>query len=403
MTFPQQPQYQQQPMGGMPQGQPQQYQQPQQQQYQQPQQPMGGTPQGQPQTAQDTVDAFITGTGRLVQGSPYEKQTTDYITKQPLPENKQKYFCGIAFMKNQDGITKFPIIQSLMFQAAQQHPNAAQWAAANWNGFHFKLEDGDDPKNANKPGFPGHWILKFSNGYAPRILDENQMDVSQQPDALYRGCYVRVVGSTKQNGAQGSQGGIYLNFNTIQRVAHGERIITGPDTAAMLAAAPVGQLPPGASQIPTSPQGGLPGAGAPMGGMPGMPGGQPQQPMGGMPGMPGGQPQGQPQQPMGGMPGMPPQGQPQQPMGGMPQGMPGGMPQGQPQQYQQPQQPMGGMPQGMPQGQPQQYQQPQQQYQQPQGMPQGMPQGQPQYQQQQGGMPGGMPGGVPGAGMPYAQ
>lgn len=372
-------------------------------------------PQQPQQAAQDTVDAFITGTGRLVQGTPYEKQTTDFITKQPLPENKQKYFVGIAFMKNQDDITKFPQIWALMQQAAQQHPNAQQWAAANWQGFHFKFEDGDDPKNANKPGFPGHWILKFSNGYAPRILDENQMDVSQQSDAVYRGCFVRVVGSTKQNGAQGSQGGIYLNFNTIQRVAHGERIITGPDTAAMLAAAPVGQLPPGASQVPTSPVGGLPGAGAPMGGMP-------QQPMGGMPGMPGGMPQ-QPQQPMGGMPGMPQQ--PQQPMGGMPQGMPGGMPQqpqqpmggipggmpqqpmggmpqgmpqGQPQQYQQPQQPMG----GMPQGQPQQYQQPQQQYQQPQGVPGGMPQGQPQYQQQ-GGMPGGMPGGVPGAGMPYAQ
>ena len=375
------------------------------------------------QAAQDTVDAFITGTGRLISGTPYEKQTTDWATKQPLPENKQKYFVGIAFMKNQDAITKFPIIWALMMQAAQGHPNASQWAAANWNGFHFKFEDGDDPKNKDKPGYPGHWILKFTNGYAPRILDENQMDVSQQPDAVYRGCFVRIVGSTKQNGAQGSQAGIYMNFNTIQRVAHGERIITGPDTAALLAANPVGQLPPGASQVPMSPQGGLPGmqqgAGMP-GGMPGMqqPQGTGMPPQGGMPGMQ--QPQGTGMPPQGGMPQGMPQGQPQyqQPQG-MPQGMPGaGMPQGQPQQYQQPQQ--GGMPQGMPGQQPMQYQQPQQQYQppqgmpgqqvpqqpqqyqQPQGMPQGMPQGQPQYQQQ-GGMPGGMPQGVPGAGMPYAQ
>lgn len=73
------------------------------------------------QAAQDTVDAFITGTGRLISGTPYEKQTTDWATKQPLPENKQKYFVGIAFMKNQDAITKFPIIWGLMMQAAQGH------------------------------------------------------------------------------------------------------------------------------------------------------------------------------------------------------------------------------------------------------------------------------------------
>ena len=40
------------------------------------------------QAAVDTIDAFITGTGRLVQGTPYEKQTKDYATGQPLPGSR---------------------------------------------------------------------------------------------------------------------------------------------------------------------------------------------------------------------------------------------------------------------------------------------------------------------------
>lgn len=351
------------------------------------------------QMAQDTVDAFLTGTGRLVQGTPYEKQTKDYATKQDLPPEKQKYYVGIAFMKGQDGITKLPIIQQLMMQAAAQHPAAQQFAAVNWQGFKFKIEDGDAPQHKDKPGWAGHIIVKFSNGYAPRIVDENQIDVSGNPDAVYRGCYVRLVGSVKQNGAAGAQAGIYVNFNTIQRVAHGERIITGPDTMGMLASAPVGQLPPGASAVPVGgssagmmPQqqqgGGVPGmggAGMP-GAMPGMQQPQQQVPMGGA-GMPGA------------MPGMQqPQQQPQQQYApqGMPN-MPGAQPQQQPQQQYAPQ----GMPnlpgqqavqqQYDPMQQQQQYaQQPQQQYA-PQGMPQGMPQGQPQQQYAPQGMPGAHP------------
>lgn len=236
----------------------------------------------------NTVDGFVTGVGRLVQGTPYEKQTTDYVTKQTLPENKQKYYVGVAFDKTQDAITGFSGIWALMQQAAAGHPAAAQFKAQNWMGFKFKYEDGDAPQHADKPGWKGHHILKFSNGFAPQILDENMNDVSQQPDAVYRGCYVRIVGSTKQNGASGAQAGIYMNFGTIQRVAHGERIQTGPDARAMLAGAGPVALPPGASAIPQSTGAipgapgsapasvgaalpGMPGAGAPVGGMPGLP------------------------------------------------------------------------------------------------------------------------------------
>lgn len=237
----------------------------------------------------NSVDGFVTGVGRLLQGTPYEKQKTDFVTKQELPENKQKYYVGIGFDKTQDAITGFPGIWALMQQAAASHPAAAQFKAQNWAGFKFKFEDGDAPQHADKPGWKGHWILKFSNGYAPAILDENMNDVSQQPDAVYRGCYVRVVGSTKQNGASGAQAGIYMNFGTIQRVAHGERIQTGPDHRAMLAGMGAVQLPPGASAIPQAtgtipgapgsapaPAGvslpGMPGAGAPAVGLPTLPG-----------------------------------------------------------------------------------------------------------------------------------
>lgn len=243
----------------------------------------------------NTMDGFVTGVGRLVQGSPYEKQTLDHENK-PLPPEKQKYFVGVAFDKTQDAITGFPGIWAIMQQAAATHPNAAQFQAQNWNGFKFKMEDGDAPQHATKPGFKGHWVLKFSNGFAPGILDENMNDVSQQPEAVYKGCYVRIVGSAKQNKASGAQAGIFLNFGTIQRVAHGERIQTGPDHRAMLAGAGPVALPPGASSIPqatgtipgapgapSAPAGislpGLPGAGAPVaGGAPALPSAPPAPP-----------------------------------------------------------------------------------------------------------------------------
>lgn len=236
---------------------------------------------------QDSADMFITGTGRIVQGNPYEKQTIGHDGK-PLPEEKQKYFVGLAFDKTQDAITKFPTIWALMQQAAQAHPAASMWASQNWNGFHFKLDDGDAPQYAGKPGFKGCWILKFSNGFPPQILDENQMDVSQNKDAVYRGCYARIIGSTKQNGASGSQAGIYLNFNCIQRVAHGERIQSGPDVRSVLGAVPIGALPPGASAIPQSPAGApsMPAAAAPVA-APGLPTASAAAAVPGLPGVPG--------------------------------------------------------------------------------------------------------------------
>ena len=238
---------------------------------------------------QDSPELFITGVGRLVQGDAYNKQTKDYSTQKELAPEKQKYYVGVAFDKTQDAITKFPTIWGIMQQAAAGHPAAAMFAKQNWSGFKFKFEDGDAPKNADKVGWKGCWILKFSNGFAPTILDENQMDVSQNPDAVYRGCYVRIVGSAKQNGASGDQAGIYLNFGTIQRVAHGEPIRTGPDVRALLGGAPVA-LPPGASAIPQAAPGGIATAGMPGAAPVGMPGAAPAGVPAGLPAGPGAPP-----------------------------------------------------------------------------------------------------------------
>jgi len=224
----------------------------------------------------DTVDGFLTGVGRFVSGDAYAKQTTNHKGEPEPDESKHKFFMGILFQKNQDAITKWPVIGGMIMQAAGTHPQAATFAAQNWNGFHFKYEDGDDPKFADRPDFKGCWFVKFSNGFAPKCFDETNADVTNNPEVIYKGCYVRVLANAKQNKATGNQAGIFLNFSMVQRCGHGPKIVGGPDYSAILPGQTFA-LPPGASQIPVAPAAALPG-GLPAAGVPaatGLPGGLP--------------------------------------------------------------------------------------------------------------------------------
>ena len=238
---------------------------------------------------------FVTPVGRLVQGDVFEPQTKDN-QGQPLVvktgpnkgQQTQRYFVAIAIPK----MTVSP-------QTGQQEPNPgfAEFYAKlqqesragfpqlfNAQGvcthprFAMKVADGDgvdnDGKsNAGKPGFAGHWIVKFSSTFAPKVLVNSQYN--NDPQSIKRGYYVRVAGNAAPN-IGSDVPGLYMNHEAIEFAAYGEEIRSGIDAVGAFAAAGAMALPAGASMTPPTPQGNggmlaappLPGA---------MPGAMPQQ------------------------------------------------------------------------------------------------------------------------------
>lgn len=214
--------------------------------------------------------------GRLVQGSLYTPQEKDQqgnpLTIKTGPNKGQptkKWFFAVAIAK----------------ALGETHFSQTEWGAKVWaighagfpqgqaqaTTFAWKIEDGDSQipnkngrKNCDREGFPGHWILNFTSGYAPKIVNA-QGEPIIEPGAVKLGWFVAVVGSVDSN-EQSTNPGVYLNHNAVALMGYGKEIQTGPDLRAVgfdkLA------LPAGASAVPVGapiiPAGMIPaGAGAP--------------------------------------------------------------------------------------------------------------------------------------------
>ena len=233
--------------------------------------------------------------GRIVMGSLYDPSTTDAEGK-PLVvktgpnagQPRVNYFFALAIPKGAEPHwAHTPWGQQIWNVGNQAFPNAAQSPAFAW-----KIEDGDSQipnKKGRKPceneGWRGHWILKFSGGFAPKVYQQEGAGYVQvmQKDFCKPGYFVEVAFSVDGNGSQ-SQPGVYLNHSMVCFRAYGQEITFGPDVAsAGFGAAP---LPAGASMTP--PAGAIPmpqAAAAPA--LPGVPAGYMPPPVpGAVPGIP---------------------------------------------------------------------------------------------------------------------
>jgi len=203
--------------------------------------------------------------GRIVMGSLYDPSTTDAEGK-PLVvktgpnagQPRVNYFFALAIPKGvEPHWAHTPWGQQIWNVGNQAFPNAAQSPAFAW-----KIEDGDSQipnKKGRKPceneGWRGHWILKFSGGFAPKVYQQEGAGYVQvmQKDFCKPGYFVEVAFSVDGNGSQ-SQPGVYLNHSMVCFRAYGQEITFGPDVAsAGFGAAP---LPAGASMTP--PAGAIP-------------------------------------------------------------------------------------------------------------------------------------------------
>ncbi len=171
---------------------------------------------------------------------PKEPGQTHWAIRPPsmqTPENQGKPYWG----------------EQIWQYACQAWPQYVQSPAFAW-----KIEDGDDAtpnpmrkgrRNCDAEGYKGHWIVKFSGGFAPKIYVMEGTAYRQvlEQDFCKLGHYVQVQFSVKSNESD-QKPGLHINHGSVCHRGYGPEISFGPDVAAAgFGAAP---LPAGASLMP---------------------------------------------------------------------------------------------------------------------------------------------------------
>ena len=139
---------------------------------------------------------FTTPVGRLVQGSPFEPQTKDQkgnlrVVKsgpnagQPSPQ----WFVAVAFAKTDPAWPAFYAI--LDAEARAGFPNLFPGGGpCILPSFAWKIIDGDGFDTTGKPwssreGFAGHWVVRFTSGFAPKCFHAGRYDPADQISVSY--------------------------------------------------------------------------------------------------------------------------------------------------------------------------------------------------------------------------
>jgi hypothetical protein len=203
--------------------------------------------------------------GRMIGGSMYKPQPRTGNDGKPIVntrtgEVEQSYSFGLAIPKN---------------------PGEASWSQTAWGAtirkigddaypgqsqsptFAWKITDGDSviPNKKNRrpcdqDGYPGNWILWFSQAWAPKLVNANGTVELTEDGAIVPGYFIEVycnaVANKPRPGASHTPG-IYLNPMAVALAAYGQRIESSSvDTVAVGFGAKAAALPVGASTTPPS-------------------------------------------------------------------------------------------------------------------------------------------------------
>ena len=206
---------------------------------------------------------FTTPTGRLVSGSVSQGNDKDYQGKPLTDSNGQpivKYYIGVAIPKTAGVDWKQEAWGQQIMAVAQTNPayatsvDPATGMPFQGKAFAFKVTDGDSTipnQNGKKPcdqeGYPGHWVLNFSNGFAPKACNQDGTAYLPDPEAIKRGYFVQVYASIGINNDNRNPG-VFLNHEIVSLQFHGEEIHGGADASA--AGFGGGAMPAGATAIP---------------------------------------------------------------------------------------------------------------------------------------------------------
>ena len=196
---------------------------------------------------------FFNISGRLVQGDVFDPQTTD-MQGRPMVDlrgnPKVQYFIGVAVAKNAPDFNEaWAAINAI---AARDWPTGEHTRA----GFSWKVVDGDAPEHAQKEGFPGHWLFRFTSGFKWQAVAANAERPILDSAEIRRGYYVRVFFTVAGN-KNTQKPGVYLNASVVELRGYGPEITSGPDAGSLINAAGGGHVPAG---MQTTPVGGAPAA-----------------------------------------------------------------------------------------------------------------------------------------------
>lgn len=221
--------------------------------------------------------ALTSPVGRLVWGSLYEPQTTDYDGK-PLTTKtgpnagkpRVDYPFGVAFQKGAE----------VPAASAKGYPPHMAWVLTEWGAkiyakgyeafpnqyglptFAWKVTDGDSVipnRKGNLPsaseGFPGHWVLRFGSGYPPNLYTAigrppGDPAALTEAGAIQPGYWVQVAFEVDGNG-NSSNPGVYINHKMVCLIAYAPVILSGKAPDPKAAGFGVGvAIPAGASLTP---------------------------------------------------------------------------------------------------------------------------------------------------------
>lgn len=207
------------------------------------------------------MPAILTPIGRLVAGSLYNANTTDWQgaplvvkTGPNAGQPRTEYFFAVAIQKGQEQHwSQTPWGQEIYNAAVGGFPNGEPQRP----DFAWKITDGDSqvPNKRgvapfSKEGYAGHWVLSFSSGFQPKLYNADGTQQIVEPDAIKTGYFVQISGTVESNKNPGNPG-VYLNHNLVALAGYGPEISSGPDAATVGFGG--GQAPVGMTNAPAQP------------------------------------------------------------------------------------------------------------------------------------------------------
>lgn len=217
--------------------------------------------------------------GRIVQGDLYKARDKDMqgnpLTTKTGPNTgkaRVEYPFSVAIPKT-PGATHWGLepwgVKILAFGRQMWPQGQAESTKFSWkilDGDSTEFNEGTPPRRwCDHEGFPGHWVVKFKSGFAPKIYDV-EGNVLAQADYVKPGHFVEVLAMIDTN-ENASKPGLYMNHNMVAFRGFGPEIKFGPDPRSV--GFGKSALPAGASATPVggaafpSQQGAAPAPGSP--------------------------------------------------------------------------------------------------------------------------------------------
>lgn len=203
--------------------------------------------------SQQQAPSFTIG-GRLVAGDVVNGNSTDSEGRPLTIKNgpnagqpRTEWYVALAVPKNGGTDWKQTQWGQLITQVAvQSYPSLFDQQGNLLNPaqqFAFKISDGDSQipnSKGNKPcdreGWPGHWVVHFANGFAPKLYKMLENDPQPLPlnpgEEIKTGYYAEIFANVKGNNATGNQSGVFLNMSMVCLRGYGPEIASGPDVSA---------------------------------------------------------------------------------------------------------------------------------------------------------------------------